>query len=131
MADFTAPDYIPNPGLVLSAYVRVSNSTTQTNVLTVPAGRTWVGQVTIQSSSQSGTAVLADTRAVTAGTGVLPVAGTVIGVAQSARDTTSTVFTVDNVVVVAPASGPVTIDVINSTATTYIGGVSCFGYLLK
>jgi hypothetical protein len=129
MADFTAPRRPLDPNKVLSAYNKASNSTTPVNVLTVPAGRTWTGSVSIIASSQSATAVLADTRAVTAGTGVLPAAGTIIGVSQCDRDTTSTVVMVPDVVVAAPAGNAVTIDVVNSTATTYIGGVSCFGYL--
>jgi hypothetical protein len=119
-----------NPAGVLANSAVVVNSVTQTNVLTVPAGRTWVGQVVVISTNLVTVAAAQNTRALIAGTGALPAVGTIIALATSARDTASTMVTVKNVTITAPAGNAVTVDLLNSTATTYVGTVSCYGNLV-
>lgn len=125
-------DVVPgrtNPGAVLSAVGIVSNSVTQTSVLTVPAGRTWVGTVTAIATSTATVASAQNVRAITAGTNVAPAVGAVLAVATGGRDTTSTVQATPGVTISAPAGNAVTVDLVNSTATTFTGTVFCYGLL--
>jgi hypothetical protein len=119
-----------NPASVLANSVVVTNSVTQTNVLTVPAGRTWVGQVVVISTNLITVAAAQNTRAIIAGTGALPAVGTIIALATSARDTASTVVAAKNVTITAPSGNAVTVDLLNSTNATYSGTVSCYGNLV-
>lgn len=125
-------DVVPgktNPNAVLSAVQIVSNSVTQTSVLTVPAGRTWIGTVTAVATSGATVASAQNVRAITAGTGAAPAVGTVLAVATGARDTASTVQVTPNITITAPAGNAVTVDLLNSTATTFTGTVFCYGQL--
>lgn len=131
MGNFVAALGIPDHEAVLSGYARATNTVAPAIVLTIPAGRTWVGTVTIQASNLATTASVADTRAVVTGQGAGPPDGTVIGVAQGALNTSTTVVQVDNVCIGAPLGNPVTINIVNSTGTTFVGGVSCYGYLVR
>lgn len=115
---------------VLSGGVQVDNSVTSTAFLTVPAGRTWVGSVAVCGSNADTTQTLATSRVVTAGTGVTPAAGTIIASVISRRDVASPTMALDKVYVVAPAGNSVTLELVNSRATTYSGTASASGVLL-
>lgn len=119
-----------DPANILSGGIQVDNSTTSTVVITVPAGRTWVGSVSVLGSNADTTQSLASTKVVTNGAGVIPAAGTIIGLAISRRDAACTVVTHDQVRIVAPAGNAVTLEVVNSRATTYSGAASANGTLL-
>jgi hypothetical protein len=114
---------IVSGGLVLLA------STAQTAFLTIPAGRTWVGSVTAIAASLATTASTQSAKVVTNGTGVTPAAGTIVAVSLSSRDTAPGVTT-QKVFVTAPAANSVTLELVNSTATTFGGAACASGTLL-
>lgn len=115
---------------VLCAGTVLLASTTQTAFLTIPAGRTWYGTVTAIAASLATTASTQNSRVVTAGTGVIPAANTIVAVALSSRDTAPGVVTIPNVTIVAPAGNSVTLEILNSTATTFGGAAVANGVLL-
>lgn len=115
---------------IISGGQLVSNSTTSTVVITIPAGRTWVGTVSVCAANNQTTAAMQNSRVVVVGTGAVPAATTPLAVAISWRDTAPGVMTVPNVYVVAPAGNAVTLELVNSTATAYSGSAVCAGYLL-
>lgn len=118
-----------NPNAVLSGTQTVSNAVTQTTVLTIPAGRTWVGTVTAMATNTATVAAVANVKAVTAGTNVAPAVATVLAVAVGCRDTATTVQVTPNITVTAPVGNAVTIDLVNSSATTFSGTVLAYGLL--
>lgn len=120
-----------NPANILSGGTVVQNSTTSTAFLTIPPGRTWRGTVSVCAANNRATAAHGDSRVVTAGTGVVPAADTILAVAVSFRDTAPGVATVSGVEVVAPAGNAVTLNLVNSLGTTYSGSASAVGRLLE
>lgn len=115
---------------VISGGVQVDNSATPTTIITIPAGRTWVGSVSVCASNADTTQSLASTKVVTAGTGVTPAADTIIANVISRRDSAATVMTHYPVYVTAPGGNAVTLQLVNSRATTYSGTASANGILL-
>lgn len=115
---------------IVSGGVQVDNSVTATTIITIPAGRTWVGSVSVCASNADTTQSLASTKVVTAGTGVVPAVDTIIANAISRRDSAATVMTHYPVYVTAPGGNAVTLQLVNSRATTYSGTASANGRLL-
>lgn len=119
---------------ILANSVTVANSLTQTTIITIPAGRLWVGDITGWVYA-SGTAAATTANALirTLGTGVAPAAGTVVGymlthLAGTAGHPATYVF--NNVRVKAPPGNSVTLTVTNSLATLLVSSVSANGVLL-
>ena len=120
----------PTAANVLVGFQSFAATTAATTLLTVPAGRTWVG--TIAATCSVGVAAASSTagqaRAVfaTAGTGVTPAAGTVAACeakagANAAAGLTGTSDTAQMVLpltVVAPAGNSVTVTVATTQAGT-------------
>lgn len=126
----TTEPAIPPSGDIVSGGIQVDNSNTPTTVITIPAGRTWCGSVAVVGSNADTTQSLASTTVTTAGTGVVPAAGTIIAGVISRRDSAATVMTHSPVYVTAPGGNAVTLVVTNSRATTYSGAASANGVLL-
>lgn len=121
---------VPASGNILSGGVIVNNSNTPTTFLTIPAGRAWNGTVSVSAANGVTTQTDGNTSVVTAGTGVIPAAGTVLAVGLSKRDTGSGQNTIPDVWVFAPASNSVTLQVVNNiAATTYTGAATASGIL--
>lgn len=121
---------IPAPADIVSGGVQVDNSVTPTTIITIPAGRTWRGSVSVCGSNADTTQSLASTKIVTAGTGVVPAADTIIANVISRRDSAATVMVNYPVTVTAPAGNSVTLQLVNSRATTYSSTGSANGILL-
>lgn len=70
---------IPSAANVLDGFLNFAATAAATNVIVIPAGRTWVGTVSIQCAVQNAAAVAAAASAIgivsVAGAGVAPVAG--------------------------------------------------------
>ena len=120
---------IPDPNVILSGGTVVTNSVTSTAFLTIPAGRTWQGHVSVCAQSGATTSSVQNARVVTAGTGAVPAAATILTIALSGRDTSPGVMP-QFCTVVAPAGNAVTLNLVNSTATTFSGAASANGVLL-
>ena len=129
-ATVSTKNAIPTGANIVSGGVQVDNSVTPTTVITVPAGRTWVGSVSVCGSNADTTQSLAGSTVVTAGTNVVPAAGAIIAGVISRRDSAATVMTHYPVYVTAPAGNAVTLQLVNSRATTYSGTASANGILL-
>lgn len=127
---------------VLAGFQTFAATTGATTVISVPAGRTWVGQVAITCAVQNAAAALAAGQATgvvsTAGAGVVPAAGNYVrcDAVAGANAATGTVgdsgdnSVVVNMVVVAPAGNPVQVQATSTIAGT--GGqvsVSAIGLL--
>lgn len=120
----------PTAANILNGYLNFTNSTAATTIITIPAGRTWIGEIGASCSAgevAAGTAI-PSARAVftTAGTGVTPAAGTVFVVdarsgANAATGTASSGaqnFGKARLVVVAPAGNSVTVQVTSTNSGT-------------
>jgi hypothetical protein len=118
------------PADVLAGYQGFAATTAATTVITVPAGRTWVGTVTIQCAAAEVAAGLVAATATgivsTAGVGVTPAAGTVLRcdalVAANAAGGTISADSASSVsqplIVVAPAGNPVQVQAAATIAGT-------------
>ena len=115
---------------VLAGFQSFTSTTAATTVVTIPAGRTWVGTVGVSCAvgiaAASATAGQARAVVTTAGTGVTPAAGTILAaeakvgansatgtVGGSGSQSASAAFTV-----IAPAGNSVTIQVASTNAGT-------------
>lgn len=122
----------PDAANVLTGRVATTATTAATTIVTVPAGRTWVGTVGASVSCAVTAATATEGRASavisTAGTGVTPAAGVYLGVDAVAGANAATGTTGNGaanygsapLAVVAPAGNAVTIQV----ATTNTGTVA-------
>ncbi len=118
------------PGAIVVGSTNVATNN-RTPFLTIPAGATWVGTVSVVAASGSGTSSIQNSRVLVGGTaGAVPAVDTVIMTALSGRDTAPGVVTHEGVTIVAPASGPVTLDLLTSTATSFAGAASATGSLI-
>lgn len=132
MADGLAPQpWGPDPNRTLAGAATALNTVTPATIITIPAGRSWHGKVSAQANSTSGTAGGVDgaARVVTAGTGVLPAAGTILAQSISRRDTGAATDRTEAVKVVAPAGNDVTLQLVLTTAATFAGGAHAYGEL--
>ena len=126
-----AVPYTPAAADIVAGGVVLANSAASTAFLTVPAGRTWYGSVGVTCAEGTTSALDHNTQVVTAGTGVVPAAGTIIAVGLSKRDTGSGQVVMNNVYVVAPAGNAVTLNLLNSAAAVNLtGAASATGVLL-
>jgi DNA-binding beta-propeller fold protein YncE len=116
-------------GNVIAGSVTVTDSTTATTFLTVPAGRTFAGQVTIVANSRATTAAYGTASCVVTGTNAVPATGTAIIIAGSSRDAGVCPVT-QAVQIIAPAGNAVTLQLVNSTATTFNSSACANGQLI-
>lgn len=134
VAPYVYAPFAPDPADILAG-LATSNSGT---IITIPAGRTWSGTVTLSASvlvTTAGAAVNASARVSTAGTGVVPTAGDYVRldiaapISATALNGTSGVGSVSAPLLVsAPVGNSVTL-VLNATNTT-VQSASASGVLL-
>lgn len=120
----------PAAANILNGFQTFTATTVATTLLTIPAGRTWVGQVgvacAVEVAAAATTAGQARGVVAVAGTGATPAAGTVFAVEAKAgaNAATGTVGTSGNnhalltVAVVAPSGNAVTVTVTTTISPT-------------
>lgn len=127
--------YIPSPSDILSGSVTVTNSTTPTTIITIPAGRTWYGNVGLEvlNTQNAATTPLFAT-ITTSGTGATPAPGTaILQVVNHRAGNISPNFDamVPWTYIVAPGGNSVTLQVTLSEANASHAAVAfCNGVLL-
>lgn len=131
---YSVPPFVPNAASILAGVATTNGGT----IITVPAGQTWMGTVTLSASvlvAVGGAAVSASARVSTAGTGVLPAAGDYLrlDLGAPAAGTALAGSSANNgvagtMVVTAPSGNSVTL-VLNTTNTT-TQSASAMGYLV-
>lgn len=123
IAPYSFPPFVPDSSNILAGLATANSGT----IITIPAGRTWIGSVTVSASvlvAVAGAAVSASARVSTAGTGVIPAAGDYVRVdigsptsGAALNGTNGVGSTTAPLVVAAPAGNSVTL-VLNVTNTT-------------
>jgi hypothetical protein len=123
-----------NPGQILANAVSATNTAAAQTLLTVPAGRTWLGSLALAATNTAAAGATGISTIATAGTGVVPAAGPLLKVHCSTVGTTAGLASQNNaisdVLVVAPAGNAVTLTLTNSTATTYTSDATAVGVLI-
>lgn len=124
-----------DPGQILDNSATAANTAAAQTLLTIPAGRTWMGSIALAATNSTAGGSTATASIATAGTNVVPAAATVL-----LRVHCSTVGTVAglasqnneiaDVLVSAPAANGVTLTLTNSTATTFTSDATAVGILL-
>src|SRR5579863_7431590 len=124
-----------SPSQILSGSATAANTAAAQTILTVPAGRTWSGSITIAATNTASSGTTATAQINTAGTGAIPAnavnllkvhcstVGTVVGLASQNNQ-------VGDVTVAAPIGNAVTLTLTNSTATTFTSDASAVGVLI-
>lgn len=126
--NFAIKPYTPATADILTGSITVTNSATETTIITIPANRTWVGTVNVDTvwTGTASTAVkFAHIR--TLGAGVTPAAGTVL---LRVNTTTAGNNQSGQITVTAPVGNAVTITITAGGAVTQIASGSAFGVLL-
>lgn len=133
----------PTAADIVTGYLQHTSTTGAATVLTVAAGRTWVGVVTVSVAASKAAAAtgngLVSALIATAGTNVSPAAATVLAVsarigANAATGTTGTSGSNSlamKMTITAPAGNSVTLSLASTLTSTTEGAVdaSCFGVL--
>lgn len=114
----------------------INNSAASTPIITVPAGRVWQGAITLTICDTAAAAATFSTiSALTAGTDVYPVVGSVLLRTQTHPGGTSAEVnsvTMHGITVRAPAANNVTVNAqLSGAATTLNGTCSCTGILVS
>lgn len=123
-----APRVIPAAAL-LSGSGTITDSVTPVVLVTIPAGKTFIGTLNVTANSRATTAAYGTIAASTAGGGVsVPAQATVLNLAGSSRDAGACPVTVP--VQVTATSGTVTIVITASTATSFNGSGFVTGELV-
>lgn len=117
------------PENVVTGSTTASDSVTPVTFVTIPAGRTFVGQVTIVANSRATTAAFATASCVVTGTGAVPPTTSAVIVAGSSRDAGACPVT-QTIQVTAPAGNTVALQLVNSTATTFNSSACANGQLI-
>lgn len=115
---------------ILAGTAVATNSVTPVTLITVPAGRVWKGQVTVSIASTAAAIVAATVD--TAGTGVAPAAGTIVGRVNIGGLTSGAFCDSQSfeVCVSAPSGNVVTLRLINTSATANTSSATANGVLL-
>lgn len=125
LSDASAPRVIASASVAVGA-VSATDSTAPVLLLTIPAGKTFVGSLNVTANSRATTAAYARATVVVNGTNASPPDGTVIIEAGSSRDAGACPVTYP-VQVTAPAGNSATLSLVLTTATTFNGSACCFG----
>lgn len=119
-----------NSADILANTVTATNSTTPVTLITIPAGRTWKGEVAVSIASTAA-AIVAVTVDVN-GTNAVPASGTVVA-RVNIGGLTSGGFQ-DNqkfcVAVAAPTGNSVTLRLVNTSATANTSSATANGFLI-
>lgn len=103
-----------------------TDSTSAVTILTIPAGKTFVGTATVVANSRATTAAYATASLQTNGTNAVPASGSSLLIAGSSRDASACVVT-QQIQATAPAGNSITLQLVNSTATTFNSSASVNG----
>lgn len=127
--------FVPSAANILSGSATAANTAAAQTLLTVPAGRTWEGTITVSLTNQATTGSLVNAQIKTAGTNVTPAAGSVLltvqaGTVGTVTSDASNFGATGDIYVQAPAGNAVTLTLTNSTATTCTSNASANGVLL-
>lgn len=95
-----------------------TDSVSAVTILTIPAGRTFVGTATVVANSRATTAAYATAALQVTGTNAVPASGSNLLIAGSSRDAGACPVT-QPIQASAPAGNSVTLQLVNSTATTF------------
>lgn len=111
-------------GVVASANVAngantQTDSTAAVTILTVPAGKTFIGTMTVVANSRATTAAYGTASLKVSGANATPPDTSTLLIAGSSRDASACPVTQPNIQVTAPAGNSVAIQLVNSTATTF------------
>jgi hypothetical protein len=120
----------PDPNNILSGTVTRTDTTSSGTLITIPAGRTWVGEVVVSIASTAAAIVAATVT--TAGTNAVPAAGTVVA-RVNVGGLTSGCFTAQatfSVRAVAPAGNTISLFLINTSATANTSSATANGILI-
>jgi hypothetical protein len=117
------------PGNILENCATATATVTPAPIITIPANGTWKGSVSVCAANNVTTGARQDARIVTSGAGGAPADGTVLVVAISYRDTSPGVMYLSGVTIAAGAN-PITLNLVNSTATTFSSSGAAAGELL-
>lgn len=124
-----------SPNQILDGSATAANTVAAQTLITVPAGRTWMGAIALSATNTTAGGSTATATINTAGAGVIPAAavnllrvhcstvGTVAGLASQNNE-------VPDVTIVAPAGNAVTLTLTNSTGTTFTSDATAVGILL-
>lgn len=124
-----------NSGQILAGSATAANTAAAQTILTVPAGRTWNGSLTLTLANQAAAGSLVTASINGAGTGVVPaaavnllsvIAGTVGTIGGDGTNSNTT----GDITVTAPVGNAVTLTVTNSTATTCTSMANANGTLI-
>jgi hypothetical protein len=125
------------PNQVVTGAATATNTTSPQTIITVPAGRTWVGSITLGATNSATAASNATAKVNTSGTGAIPAAAVnLLTVHCSLVGTTPAGLASQNnatpgdVVVQAPVGNSVTLTLTNSTATTFVSDATAVGVLV-
>lgn len=121
---------LADPNNILSGTVTVTNSTSPGTIITIPAGRQWVGDVSVSLAS-TGAAIVAASVSVV-GTNSVPATGTVVarvnvgGLTSGGFQDSLTC----RVRAVAPTGNSISLWLTNSSATTNTSSAAANGVLI-
>lgn len=132
---FTTKGYGPATADILSGSITLSNSTTATTIITIPANRTWVGSIGLEAANTGGAnAAFEFAWVMVTGTNATPATGTkLVQVISHKAGTTSVNFDAYTSLtyVTAPVGNSVTLQVqMDNSAATFGVVAFCNGVLL-
>lgn len=125
-----------NPGQILSGSNTATNSTTPVTLITIPAGRTWIGALTIGATNSAAAGTTATAKITTSSASTIPsnsvnlltvhcsTVGTTAGLASQNNATPG------DVIINNPTGSSITVQLTNSTATTFTSDATAIGILL-
>lgn len=113
-------------GNVASGSATQTDSVSAVTVLTIPAGKTFTGWATVVANSRATTAAYGTAALQINGTNAVPASGSNLLLAGSSRDAAACVVT-QQIQATAPAGNSVTLQLVNSTATTFNSSASVNG----
>lgn len=129
MADYTdAVDALVPNSRILWGTATATDSTTPVTLITIPAGRVFKGQLNVTATSRATTAAYGTASLRMTGTGAFPTSGTNFMTIGSSRDASSVPLTFD--VQLTAGSVDTTVQLVNSTVTTFNSSASAFGELI-
>lgn len=134
-ASSPGPNQVPHTPNVLSGSATAANTAAAQTIITIPAGRTWYGTVSLVLTNQATTGTLVKATINTAGTGSTPAAATNIltvhaGTVGTVAGLATGSLTSGPFYAVAPAGNSITLTVTNNTATTCTSDAEANGVLL-
>lgn len=119
-----------NTANILAGTAVATNSVTAVNIITIPAGRTWRGQVAVSIAGTAAAIVAATVE--TDGTNAIPAPGTIVarvnigGLTSGGMHAAATF----DVTAVAPTANPINLRLVNTSATANTSSATANGVLI-